>query len=198
MIVGAGAAIRLLLVNAPEALIQTGVDHLPSVGRRHPVCGASLHGDGPRTNPLPVVETDGLQSLVVSVASRVVDVEPRRPLRHTWGGGSGQETQDFSTLWVRVTRLDCVSVVGADRVMTPRRRSEVFQGSSGVRPAANIGDERLTTCSVCVGEHVDGNSPASVRLSPGPHRSCRQESNKDQNSHHNYCLRLYIYAYKDS
>lgn len=85
VIVGAGATVRLFLVNAPEAFIQTGVDHLPSVRRCHPVCGASLHGDGPRTNPLPVVEADGLQSLVVSVASRVVDVEPRRPLRHTWG-----------------------------------------------------------------------------------------------------------------
>lgn len=85
VIVGAGATTRLFLVNAPEALIQAGVDHLPSVSRRHPVCGASLHGNGPRTNPLPVVETDGLQSLVVSVASRMVDVEPRRPLSHSWG-----------------------------------------------------------------------------------------------------------------
>lgn len=85
VIVGASATMRLFFVNAPEALIQTGVDHLPCVGRCHPVCGASLHGDGPRTNPLPVVETDGLQSLVVSVASRVVDVEPRCPLRHTLG-----------------------------------------------------------------------------------------------------------------
>lgn len=85
VIVGAGATIRLFLVNAPEALIQTGVDHLPSVSCRHPVRGASLHGDWPWTNPLPVVEADGFQSLVVSVASRVVDVEPRRPFCHTWG-----------------------------------------------------------------------------------------------------------------
>lgn len=85
MIVGAGATVRLFLVNAPEALIQTGVDHLPSIHRCHPVRGASLHGDGPRTDPLPVVESYGLQPLIVSVASRVVDVEPRRPLRHTWG-----------------------------------------------------------------------------------------------------------------
>lgn len=76
-------------------------------------------------------------------------------------------------------------MVGIDRVTTPRGRGEVlrqFQGTGGVRPAASIVDERLTTCSVCVGERVDGDSPASVRLPPGPHGSCRQKRNKYQDS----------------
>lgn len=69
-------------------------------------------------------------------------------------------------------------MVGIDRVTTPRRRGEVlrqFQGTGGVRPAASIADERLSTCSVRVAERVDGASPASVRLPPGPHGSCMTE-----------------------
>lgn len=65
------------------------------------------------------------------------------------------------------------------------RRGEVlrqFQGTGGARPAASIADERLSTCSVCVGERVDGDSPASVRLPPGPQGSCRQKRNKYQDS----------------
>lgn len=84
MVVGADAALRLLLVDAPEAFLQAGVDHLPGVCCCHPVSGAGLHGHGPRTNPLPVIEPDGLQTLIVSVPSRMVDVEPGRPLRHPY------------------------------------------------------------------------------------------------------------------
>lgn len=86
VVVGADAAPALLPVDAPEAFLQTGVHHLPGVRRCHPVGGAGLHGRGPGADPLPVVETDRLQALVVSVASRMVDVEPGRPLCHAWGG----------------------------------------------------------------------------------------------------------------
>lgn len=92
MVVGADAALGLFLVDAPEALLQTGVDHFPSVCRCHPVCSASLHGCRPRTNSLPVIEADCLQALIVSVSPRMVDVEPRRPLGHAWRhmeGGHG-------------------------------------------------------------------------------------------------------------
>lgn len=65
-------------------------------------------------------------------------------------------------------------MVGIDRVTTPRRRGEVL--------AASIADERLSTHRVCVGKRVDGDSPASVRLPPGPHGSCRQKRNKYQDS----------------
>jgi len=90
VVVGADAASGLLVVDAPEALLQTGVDHFPGVCRRHPVGGAGLHGDGPSADPLPVIEADGLQALVVSVPSGMIDVEPRRPLRHVWGGKEKQ------------------------------------------------------------------------------------------------------------
>ena len=85
VVVGADAAAGLFVVDAPEALLQTGVDHFPSVCRGHPVRGASLHGHGPCTDSLPVIEANGLQALIVSVPSRMVDVEPRRPFCHTCG-----------------------------------------------------------------------------------------------------------------
>lgn len=84
MVVGADVATGLFLVDAPETFLQTGVDHLPGVCCCHPVCCASLHGCGPRTNSLSVIETDGLQALIVSVPPRMVNVEPRRPLCHAW------------------------------------------------------------------------------------------------------------------
>ena len=84
VVVGADAAQGLLPVDAPEALLQTGVDHFAGFCRCHPVCSASLHGNGASTDPLPVIEADRLQALVVPVPSRMVDVEPRRPLCHAW------------------------------------------------------------------------------------------------------------------
>lgn len=99
VVVGADTAVGLFLVNAPEALFQTGVDHLPSVGRCHPVRGASLHGHGPRTNPLPVIETDRFQALIVSVASRVVDVEPGCPLCHTCRQNMRKAKYNTEKMW---------------------------------------------------------------------------------------------------
>lgn len=90
VIVWADATVGLFLVDAPEAFLQTGVDHFPGVRRRDPVCRASLHGHGPHADSLPVVETYRLQTLVVSIPSRMVDVEPRRPLCHTWGHTEGK------------------------------------------------------------------------------------------------------------
>lgn len=90
MVVGAEAAVRLLLVDAPEALLQAGVDHLPSVCSWDPVGGASFHGNRTGAHSLTVVEADGLQSLVIPVAPGVVDVEPGRPLGHTCGIRDGE------------------------------------------------------------------------------------------------------------
>lgn len=60
VVVGADASVGLLLVDAPEALLQAGVGHLPGLCCCHPVRGAGLHGHRPDTHPLPVVELDGL------------------------------------------------------------------------------------------------------------------------------------------
>lgn len=103
MVVGARASVALLLVDAPETFLQAGVHHFPSVCGCHPVCGPSLHGRGPCADPLPVIESDGFQAFVVPVPSRVVDVEPRGPLRHSWSRmqgereGGREKTKQFSS-----------------------------------------------------------------------------------------------------
>lgn len=83
MVVRAAATVGLFFIDAPEALVQAGMHHLPSVRGRDPVGGAGLHGHGPGAHPLSVVITDSLQALVVSVAAWMVDVEPGRPLCHS-------------------------------------------------------------------------------------------------------------------
>lgn len=80
MVVWAAAAAWLLFIDAPEALVQAGMHHLPSVRGGDPVGGAGLHGHRPGAYPLSVVVPDGLQTLVVSIAAWMVDVEPGRPL----------------------------------------------------------------------------------------------------------------------
>lgn len=104
MVVGADVTVGLFLVDAPEALLQTGVDHLPSVCCWYPVCCASLHGCGPRTNSLSVIEADSLQALVVSVPPRMVDVEPRRPFCHTWRHTEGRHGWKPKALRVRISQ----------------------------------------------------------------------------------------------
>lgn len=84
MVVGTDAAVGLFFVDAPEALLQAGVDDFPGVCRCHPICSTSLHGHGPSTNSLPVIEADRFQAFIVSIPSRMVDVEPRSPLSHAW------------------------------------------------------------------------------------------------------------------
>lgn len=59
MVVGAAATKRLLLIDAPEALLQTGMDHLPCIRSCNPVCGTGLHGYRSRANPFPIVEANG-------------------------------------------------------------------------------------------------------------------------------------------
>lgn len=84
VIVRADTAMGLFLVDAPETLLQTGVNHFPCVCCCHPVCSASFHGCGSCTDSLPVIKTDRFQALVVSITPRMVNVEPRCPLCDTW------------------------------------------------------------------------------------------------------------------
>lgn len=84
VVVRADTAVGLFLVDAPETLLQTGVNHFPCVCCRHPVCSASFHGCGSCTNSLPVIKTYRFQALIVSISPRMVNVEPRCPLCHTW------------------------------------------------------------------------------------------------------------------
>lgn len=76
MVVGAGASVGLLLVDAPEALLQTGVDDFSRFCRSNPICGASLHRCGSGAHSLSVIEADGLKALVIPVPTGVVNVEP--------------------------------------------------------------------------------------------------------------------------
>lgn len=82
MVVGANAAIWLLLIDAPEAFLQTGMYHLPCIRRRDPVRGTGLHAYRSCTYSFPIVEANGFQPLVVPVSSWMIDVEPRCPLGH--------------------------------------------------------------------------------------------------------------------
>lgn len=82
MVVGATAAIWLLLIDAPEAFLQTGMYHLPCIGSCDPVCGTGLHGYRSCTYPFPIVEANGLQPLVVPISSWMIDVKPGCPLSH--------------------------------------------------------------------------------------------------------------------
>lgn len=97
MVVGTNAAVGLFLVDAPEALFQTGVHHFPRICCCHPVCSTNLHGCRSCTNSLPVIETYRLQTLIVSVSSRMVNVEPGCPLCHTWGQTQGKYVRRIST-----------------------------------------------------------------------------------------------------
>ena len=92
MVIRAAAAVDLLFIDAPEALVQTGMHHLPGVCGCDPVAGACLHGHRPGTHPLSIVKTDGLQALIVSVAPWMVDVEPGCPLRHPCVAQEWRET----------------------------------------------------------------------------------------------------------
>lgn len=90
VVVRADTAVGLLLVDAPEALLQAGVDDFPCVRCCYPVCSASFHGCGSFTNSLPVIKTDRFQTLIVSIPPRMVNVEPRCPLCHTWSHREGE------------------------------------------------------------------------------------------------------------
>ena len=79
-VVGAVSPWALLFVEAPEPHSGVGVDRLPCVAGRDPVCGPGLQGPGDGTHPGAVVEADGLQLLVVSTAPGMVHVEPGGPL----------------------------------------------------------------------------------------------------------------------
>lgn len=59
------------------------MDHLASAACRHPVGGASLQPQGPSTHTVPIVEVNGIQPLIVTLPTWVVDVEPRGPLTGT-------------------------------------------------------------------------------------------------------------------
>lgn len=78
-IIPAGLPHRLLLVQAPESFLHTGVDHLTCAASRDPVCCPGFNGCGSGTQFLWVIEPDGIYSLIVPVASRVVNVEPSGP-----------------------------------------------------------------------------------------------------------------------
>lgn len=85
VVVGAGLALRLLLVDAPKALLGAEVHDFTHVLGQLPLGGAGLDGHGPLAHAPAVVEADGLQALVVPVPPGVVDVEPGRPLSpSTW------------------------------------------------------------------------------------------------------------------
>lgn len=80
MVVGAGPALGLLLVDAPEALAGAGVHELAHVPWQLPLGGAGLEGQGLGAHAALVVEANCLQGFVVAVPARVVDVEPGGPL----------------------------------------------------------------------------------------------------------------------
>lgn len=79
VVVGAGLAMRLLLVDAPKALLGAEMHHLAHVLGQLPLGGARLDGHRSRADAPAVVEANGIQALVVAVPPGVVDVEPRRP-----------------------------------------------------------------------------------------------------------------------
>lgn len=81
MVVGAAAASGLLAVEAPETARGVQVYALADVRRQGPVCGARLQRQRPWAHACrPIIEADRGQALEVTVAARVVDVEPGRPL----------------------------------------------------------------------------------------------------------------------
>lgn len=86
MVVRTDVAFWLFFVDAPKALLQTRVHHFTSVCGCQPVRGSSLYGCRPWTDSLSVVETNCFQSLIVSISTGMVDVEPRCPLGHAWKG----------------------------------------------------------------------------------------------------------------
>lgn len=79
-VVGTVAFRTLLLVEAPEAHGWVRVDRLPSFTGWHPVSGSGFDCPGSLTHSGPVIEANGLQLLIVSAASGVIDIEPRGPL----------------------------------------------------------------------------------------------------------------------
>ena len=81
MVIGASAASGLLAVEAPETARGVQVYALADIRRQRPVCGARLQRQRPWAHACrPVIEADRGQALEVTVAARVVDVEPGRPL----------------------------------------------------------------------------------------------------------------------
>lgn len=79
-IVGAVSTGTLLLIQAPEAHSGVCMDLLSSFAGWDPVCGSGFDCPGVLTHSGTVVKTDGIQLLIVSTASGVVNVEPRGPL----------------------------------------------------------------------------------------------------------------------
>ncbi len=59
MVVGTAATKWLLLIDTPEALLQTGMDHLPCIHSCNPVRGTGLDGYRSWADPFSVVEADG-------------------------------------------------------------------------------------------------------------------------------------------
>lgn len=82
-VIGAVLARPLLPVEAPEALKGAAMDHLAIAACRYPAGGPSLQPQGPSTHPVPVVEANGIQPLIVTLPTWMVDVEPCCPLPRT-------------------------------------------------------------------------------------------------------------------
>ncbi len=59
MVVGTAVTKWLLLIDTPEALLQTGMDHLPRIRSCNPVRGTGLDGYRSWADPFSVVEADG-------------------------------------------------------------------------------------------------------------------------------------------
>lgn len=60
--------------------------------------------------------------------------------------------------------------------------------TAAIQSALNVTADVFSTCCLWVSERVEGTSPAPVRLTPGPHRSCKQAEEKQQ------ALRLFMFC----
>ena len=83
-IVGAVAFRTLLLIEAPEAHSGVCMHRLPSFTGWDPFSGSGFDCKGGLAHSGTVVETNGLQLLIVSTASGVINIEPCRPLMVVW------------------------------------------------------------------------------------------------------------------
>ena len=83
-VVGAVAFRTLFLIEAPEAHQGICMDRLSSFTGWHPVSGSRFDCSGSLTHSGTVVEANGLQLLIVSTASGVVNIEPCGPVVGVW------------------------------------------------------------------------------------------------------------------
>lgn len=70
----------LLLIQAPEPHWGVCMDRLPGLTGWDPFSGSGFNGPWSLTHSRTVIESDGLQLFIVSITTRVVNIEPCSPL----------------------------------------------------------------------------------------------------------------------